>query len=110
MRDKKRDVVWEETHTFTEQRALCSKRQFAEWVTHLHKQPCHVVSTDYRPTPLRYYTFRVGGDAIRLLVDEMGQFQEDNFTELCRAYGICSQGRYKERLARFEYDRSVFVR
>ncbi|EDW40002.1 GL15456 [Drosophila persimilis] len=50
------------------------------WVCHLHKQPCHVVYTDYRPTPLQHYIFPAGGDGIHLIVDEKGQFKEDNFT------------------------------
>ena len=54
-------------------------RQFAEWVTHIHKQPCHVVYTDYRPTPLQHYLFPAGGDGIHLVVDENGNFKEDNF-------------------------------
>lgn len=54
-------------------------RQFAEWVCHLHRQPCHVVYTDYRPTPLQHYLFPAGGDGIHLVVDENGNFKEDNF-------------------------------
>ncbi len=44
-------------------------RQFAEWICHLHKQPCHVVYTDYRPVPLQHYIFP-GGEGIHLVVDE----------------------------------------
>lgn len=54
-------------------------RQFAEWVCHIHRQPCHVVYTDYRPTPLQHYLFPAGGDGIHLVVDENGNFKEDNF-------------------------------
>lgn len=54
-------------------------RQFAEWVCHIHRQPCHVVYTDYRPTPLQHYVFPAGGDGIHLVVDENGNFKEDNF-------------------------------
>lgn len=54
-------------------------RQFAEWVCHIHRQPCHVVYTDYRPTPLQHYIFPAGGDGIHLVVDENGNFKEDNF-------------------------------
>ena len=32
---------------------LSNSSQFAAWVAHLHKSPCHVVYTDYRPTPLQ---------------------------------------------------------
>ncbi|XP_020281762.1 superkiller viralicidic activity 2-like 2 [Pseudomyrmex gracilis] len=87
MRDKERGVVWEETlillpdnvHYVFLSATIPNARQFAEWVTHLHNQPCHVVSTDYRPTPLQHYIFPVGGDGIHLVVDENGQFKEDNF-------------------------------
>ena len=44
-------------------------------------QPCHVVYTDYRPTPLQHYIFPSGGDGIHLVVDEDGKFREDNFSE-----------------------------
>jgi ATP-dependent RNA helicase DOB1 len=54
-------------------------RQFAEWVCHIHRQPCHVVYTDFRPTPLQHYIFPAGGDGIHLVVDENGNFKEDNF-------------------------------
>lgn len=45
-------------------------RQFAEWVCRLHSQPCHVVYTEFRPTPLQHYIFPAGGDGIHLVVDE----------------------------------------
>ena len=34
---------------------LSNASEFAAWVAHLHKQPCHVVYTDYRPTPLQVW-------------------------------------------------------
>lgn len=87
MRDKERGVVWEETLILLPDNVryvflsatIPNARQFAEWVCHLHKQPCHVVYTDYRPTPLQHYLFPAGGDGIHLVVDEKGQFKEDNF-------------------------------
>ncbi|KAL6264815.1 hypothetical protein P5V15_004910 [Pogonomyrmex californicus] len=87
MRDKERGVVWEETlillpdnvHYVFLSATIPNARQFAEWVAHLHNQPCHVISTDYRPTPLQHYIFPVGGDGIHLVVDENGQFKEENF-------------------------------
>ena len=88
MRDKERGVVWEETiillpdnvHYVFLSATIPNARQFAEWIAHLHKQPCHVVYTDFRPTPLQHYIFPAGGDGIHLVVDEHGQFREDNFT------------------------------
>ncbi|XP_043471399.1 exosome RNA helicase MTR4 [Leptopilina heterotoma] len=87
MRDKERGVVWEETlillpdnvHYVFLSATIPNARQFAEWVAHLHHQPCHVVYTDFRPTPLQHYLFPMGGDGIHLVVDENGQFKEDNF-------------------------------
>lgn len=87
MRDKERGVVWEETlillpdnvHYVFLSATIPNARQFCEWVCYLHKQPCHVVYTDYRPTPLQHYLFPAGGDGIHLVVDEKGVFKEDNF-------------------------------
>jgi len=87
MRDKERGVVWEETiillpdnvHYVFLSATIPNARQFAEWIAHLHHQPCHVVYTDFRPTPLQHYVFPAGGDGIHLVVDEQGQFREDNF-------------------------------
>ena len=36
----------------------------------LFLQPCHVIYTDYRPTPLQHYIFPAGGDGLHLVVDE----------------------------------------
>lgn len=61
MKDRERGVVWEEAIIFLNpdtkmvflSATLSNAREFAAWVAHLHKQPCHVVYTDYRPTPLQ---------------------------------------------------------
>lgn len=108
MRDKERGVVWEETlillpdnvHYVFLSATIPNARQFAEWVVHLHKQPCHVVSTDYRPTPLQHYIFPVGGDGIHLVVDETGQFKEENFNRAMaclRNMGDAAKGDTKGR-------------
>lgn len=68
MRDKERGVVWEETlillpdnvHYVFLSATIPNARQFCEWVCFIHKQPCHVVYTDYRPTPLQHYIFPAG--------------------------------------------------
>ncbi|WAR23229.1 MTREX-like protein [Mya arenaria] len=83
----KRGVVWEETiillpdnvHYVFLSATIPNARQFAEWICYLHDQPCHVVYTDYRPTPLQHYLFPSGGDGIHLVVDENGEFREENF-------------------------------
>jgi len=97
MRDKERGVVWEETiillpdnvHYVFLSATIPNARQFAEWIAHLHHQPCHVVYTDFRPTPLQHYIFPAGGDGIHLVVDEHSQFREDNFTN---AMGVLQNG------------------
>ena len=55
--------------------------QFAEWISKIHGQACHVVYTDFRPTPLQHYFFPQGADGIHLIVDEKGNFREDNFSK-----------------------------
>lgn len=78
MRDKERGVVWEETlillphnvHFVFLSATIPNARQFAEWVAYLHHQPCHVIYTEYRPTPLQHYLFPSGGQGIHMVVDE----------------------------------------
>lgn len=87
MRDKERGVVWEETlillpdnvHYVFLSATIPNARQFAEWVAHIHNQPCHVVYTDYRPTPLEHYVFPVGGDCLHMVVNDKGEFNDRNF-------------------------------
>lgn len=108
MRDKERGVVWEETlillpdnvHYVFLSATIPNARQFCEWVCHLHKQPCHVVYTDYRPTPLQHYLFPAGGEGIHLVVDEKGCFREDNFNKAMgtlQSAGESSKGDTKGR-------------
>ncbi|PIO64708.1 DSHCT domain protein [Teladorsagia circumcincta] len=52
-----------------------------EWVCMLHKQPVHVVYTDYRPTPLQHFIFPVGGEGLYEVVNIQGQFREDKFAQ-----------------------------
>ncbi|KAH7911745.1 ATP-dependent RNA helicase [Hygrophoropsis aurantiaca] len=89
MRDKERGVVWEETiillphsvrYVFLSA-TIPNAMQFAEWVCKSHEQPCHVVYTDFRPTPLQHYLFPAGGEGIYLVVNEKGEFREDNFSK-----------------------------
>ncbi|EGE79190.1 ATP-dependent RNA helicase DOB1 [Blastomyces gilchristii SLH14081] len=87
MRDKTRGVVWEETIILLPDKVryvflsatIPNAMQFAEWITKMHNQPCHVVYTDFRPTPLQHYFFPAGADGIHLVVDEKGVFREENF-------------------------------
>ncbi|KAG0641617.1 putative atp-dependent rna helicase dob1 protein [Tuber brumale] len=87
MRDKARGVVWEETIILLPDKVryvflsatIPNAMQFAEWICKTHNQPCHVVYTDFRPTPLQTYLFPAGADGMHLVVDEKGVFREDNF-------------------------------
>ncbi|CAH0555487.1 unnamed protein product [Brassicogethes aeneus] len=87
MRDKERGVVWEETlillphnvHFVFLSATIPNARQFAEWVAHLHQQPCHVVYTDFRPTPLQHFIYPAGGTGIHMVVDETGTFKDDSY-------------------------------
>lgn len=87
MRDKERGVVWEETiillpdkvHYVFLSATIPNAMEFAEWICKIHSQPCHVVYTDFRPTPLQHYLFPANGDGIHLVVDEKGTFREENF-------------------------------
>lgn len=89
MRDKTRGVVWEETIILLPDKVryvflsatIPNAMQFAEWIVKTHNQPCHVVYTDYRPTPLQHYFFPAGAEGIHLIVDEKGVFREDNFNK-----------------------------
>ncbi|XP_077295285.1 exosome RNA helicase MTR4-like [Arctopsyche grandis] len=87
MRDRIRGIVWEETiillphnvrHVFLSA-TIPNATQFAEWICYLHDQPCNVVYTEYRPTPLQHYVYPANGDEMLLLVDEKGLFHKNNY-------------------------------
>ena len=54
-------------------------------ILQVHKQPCHIVYTDYRPTPLQHYVFPAGGSGLYLVVDEKATFHEDSFQKSLNA-------------------------
>ena len=89
MRDKERGVVWEETIILLPQvvkyvflsATIPNAREFAEWIVKIKNQPCNVVYTDYRPTPLQHYIYPTGGNGLYLVVDEKGVFKEQNFSK-----------------------------
>lgn len=84
-----RGVVWEEAIILLPDKVryvflsatIPNAMQFAEWIVKTHSQPCHVVYTDFRPTPLQHYFFPAGADGIHLIVDEKGVFREENFNK-----------------------------
>lgn len=85
MRDKERGVVWEETiillpdncHYVFLSATIPNARQFAEWISYIHHQTCHVVYTDYRPVPLEHHIF--AGGLIYKVVDSDGNLLQDKF-------------------------------
>ena len=87
MRDKERGVVWEETIILLPDKVryvflsatIPNAMEFAEWICKIHAQPCHIVYTNFRPTPLQHYLFPSHGDGIYLVVDEKSTFREENF-------------------------------
>lgn len=87
LRDSERGVVWEESIILLPHRVrfvflsatIPNASQFADWIASIHHQPCHVVYTNYRPTPLQHYIFPQGGEGLHLVVDERGKFREANF-------------------------------
>lgn len=81
LRDKERGVVWEESIIMAPKTArfvflsatIPNAREFAEWIAKTHRSPCHVVYTDYRPTPLQHYLFPSGAQGLYMVVDEKGE-------------------------------------
>ena len=87
MRDKERGVVWEESIILLPHKVrfvflsatIPNSKEFVSWVSKIHRQPCHVVYTEYRPTPLQHYVFPAGSEGLFLVVDEKRTFREENF-------------------------------
>lgn len=85
MRDAERGVVWEESIVLLPHSVrlvflsatIPNAAQFASWIATIHRQPCHVVYTDFRPTPLVHYAF--AGNGLHLVVDENSAFKPENF-------------------------------
>ncbi|CAN6448866.1 unnamed protein product [Victoria cruziana] len=93
MRDRERGVVWEESIVMAPKNSrfvflsatVPNAKEFADWVAKVHRQPCHIVYTDFRPTPLQHYIFPSGGDGLYLVVDENGKFREESFQKAINA-------------------------
>ncbi|CAK9262411.1 unnamed protein product [Sphagnum jensenii] len=93
MRDRERGVVWEESIVMAPRNArfvflsatVPNAKEFADWVAKVHNQPCHIVYTDYRPTPLQHYIYPAGGDGLYLVVDEKGKFRDSSFQKAVNA-------------------------
>ncbi|KAL0538167.1 hypothetical protein IC582_027169 [Cucumis melo] len=104
MRDRERGVVWEESIVMAPKNArfvflsatVPNAKEFADWVAKVHQQPCHIVYTDYRPTPLQHYIFPSGSEGLYLVVDEKGHFREDSFQRALNALVPVSDGDKKK--------------
>ena len=89
MRDKVRGVVWEETMILLSNKinyvflsaTIPNAREFAMWISLIKNQPCNVIYTEFRPVPLQHYVYPSSSDDIILIVDEKGNFKEDNFNK-----------------------------
>ncbi|KAJ0045335.1 hypothetical protein Pint_05622 [Pistacia integerrima] len=100
MRDRERGVVWEESIVMAPKNSrfvflsatVPNAKEFADWVAKVHQQPCHIVYTDYRPTPLQHYIFPAGGHGLYLVVDEKGKFREDSFHKALNALVPAGEG------------------
>lgn len=86
MRDKERGVGEETIILFPStvcfvflSATIPNAMEFAQWKCKSREQPCHVVYTDFRPTALQHYLFPEGGKGLHLVVNENGEFREDNF-------------------------------
>ncbi|KAJ4716645.1 DExH-box ATP-dependent RNA helicase [Melia azedarach] len=103
MRDRERGVVWEESIVMAPKNSrfvflsatVPNAKEFADWVAKVHQQPCHIVYTDYRPTPLQHYIFPAGGNGLYLVVDEKSKFREESFHKALNALVPAGEGEKK---------------
>ncbi|KAI5523659.1 RNA helicase protein [Trichomonas vaginalis G3] len=80
MKDPERGVVWEESiimlpdsvHFVFLSATIPNAREFSEWISSIHHQPCHVVYTNHRPTPLKFYISSNGSEAPALIKEGEG--------------------------------------
>ena len=108
MRDRERGVVWEETIILCSSNiryvflsaTIPNAKDFAHWICKIKRQPCHVVYTDHRPTPLQHYLFPAGAKGIYLTVDEKGKFREDNFKKALSSLSSGAQSFIPEKKKR----------
>lgn len=110
MRDKERGVVWEESIVMAPKNSrfvflsatVPNAKEFADWVAKVHQQPCHIVYTDYRPTPLQHYIFPSGGKGLYLVVDEKAKFREDSFQKALNALAPAAEGEKKRETGKWQ--------
>ena len=73
IRDRERGVVWEESITLLPSSSrlvflsatLPNAGEFAKWIARVHHNaPCHVIYTEFRPTPLQVNKESQGGSVM----------------------------------------------
>lgn len=80
MKDPERGVVWEESiimlpdsvHFVFLSATIPNSREFSEWIASIHHQPCHVVYTNHRPVPLKFYLAPNGSEPPKLIREGEG--------------------------------------
>ncbi|KAB0363881.1 hypothetical protein FD754_008037 [Muntiacus muntjak] len=90
--DSERGVVWGETII------LFPNNVHYVFLLATIPNTCHVIYTDYWPTPLQHYIFPAGGDGLHLVVDKNGDLREDNFNtamQVLRDAGDLAKGDQK---------------
>lgn len=98
-----RGVIWEETiillpdnvHYVFLSATIPNAKQFAEWISFLHNQPCHVVYTDVRPVPLHHYIYPAGAEGLHLVVDETVNHRQQAREELIGHLGTIPRGQFQ---------------
>ena len=88
MKDPERGVVWEESIIMLPDACrfvflsatIPNAKEFSEWIASIHHQPCHVVYTDHRPTPLKIFLAQNGKDAPALIKDGDNPLNENAIT------------------------------
>lgn len=123
MRDRERGVVWEETIILLPSSirfiflsaTIPNASEFARWIVSIHKQPCHVIYTEKRPTPLEHYIYtNIPGnentirrtdqlknisEKIFMMVDKEGNFQTKNIAKIQqRPISNSGNGRRREMI------------
>jgi ATP-dependent RNA helicase DOB1 len=91
MKDPERGVVWEESIILLPHAirfvflsaTIPNSREFSEWIARLHGQVCHVVYTEHRPVPLRYFLAPLGDTATYLVRDADGGIVDSTFSMAC---------------------------